>query len=343
MRDEYNLRPILRPTQVVRRIHMKIRELAWEIHPRLKDRQRIFVGRNEEMKKIEERYDDYMRPQPTALICSGLHLIGRKKTMQQGLIKSAKIEETYVPSQILMTAQDSVEDFILRVADLGISETNISNLHSISLNEKIELAADLCKSLQEQDEVILIEDTGALINYERKLAPWFSKVLDLLVPNGITCLAIASRFRPNFNEVRRDDVFYFSLAELNINERMGLLKRIAEFEKLILKSEDYDYFKNLLHGYPDQVFYAVSIIKDMGLPTAKKKTELLVEFNFDRAAKLVEDYAPTDSEKGFLYLLSEFDFISFDFLESLVDLKDYTNSLQRFLAGGNMRNLRFER
>jgi hypothetical protein len=239
-----------------------------------------------------------------------------------------------------LTPQESVEDFILKLFDLGMFENvDVSGLMQKTLETKIEIAAELCRELSRLDEILIIEDTGALITYQRDLAPWFEKMLDLLRPTARTMLAIASRFRADFHAVRRDDIYYTTISELTTAERMGLFKRIAEFEKLNLSSDDYAYFRDLLYGFPEQVFYAVTLIKELGLPQAKKKTELLIDFNSDRAARLVTLYANTQSELEFLYLLSEFDFISYELLESLTESKDHEAILEKFLAGSLCENL----
>jgi tetratricopeptide (TPR) repeat protein len=340
MRDEYNLHPVSRPTIAVRRIQQRLRELSWEAHPRLKERQKIFVGRNDEIGQFEERFDDYSLSPPTCVICSGLPLIGRKTLLRHALAKAASIRDSYSPPEIILTPQDSVEDFIVKVYDLGFSEnTDTTDLLHKSLDEKIKLASKLCNDLVNLNELLIIEDTGGLVTYERTIVHWFIRILDALADNKKLTLAVASRFRPNFGNQRRPDIFYVAVPELSKSERMGLFKRVAEFEKLSLKIDDYAYFENLLYGFPDQVLYAVNLIKELGLPTAKRKTDLLVDFNSDRAALLVALNAPEDHDKALLYLLSEFDFISYDFLASLVDLQHYEKTLERFLASAMAESL----
>lgn len=340
MRDEYNLHPVTRPTIAVRRIQQRLRELSWDAHPRLKERQNIFVGRNDQIGEFEERFDDYSLPPPSCVICSGLPLIGRKTLLRRALSKAVSIRDSYSPPEILLTPQDSVEDFIVKLYDLGFSgDTDITDLLNKPLDEKVDLATKLCNDLANLNEILLIEDTGGIVTYERALVHWFTQVLDKIASNKKLLLAISSRFRPNFETRHRIDVFFVAVPELNKNERMGLFKRVAEFEKLSLNIEDYEYFENLLYGFPDQVIYAVSLIKELGLPTAKRKTELLVGFNTDRAARLVELNAPEEHDKRLLYLLSEFDFISYEFLDSLADLKNYQKTLERFLASAMCETL----
>lgn len=333
LREQYNLRAVTRSSVAARQIQQRLRELSWEVHPRLKERQQIFVGRNDQIAAFEQRFDDYDKAPPIAVICSGLPAIGRKTLIRHGFVKVGLRKDSYVPPSVTITAQDSIEDFIIKVYDLGYSEVDSAkNLLDKSMEQKIKIAAALCQDIANAGDVLLIEDSGGIVTYERGIVDWFRNLVRELSSLGRALFGVASRFRPDFSGVRGDEIFVLQVPELNETERMGLFKRLSEFEGLILASEDFKFFKDVLYGFPDQVQYAVSLIQDKGLPTAKRSTELLVAFNTDRAAKLVDYYAPSDSDREFLYILSEFEFISYDFLETLVDLTIHGQALARFLS-----------
>lgn len=95
MREDLNIQPILKPSVAARRINTRLTELSWAFHPRLKERQQIFVGRNEQIKEIEERLDDFSKKTPIVLISSGLPSIGRKSLLQHALRKSNLVRDSY--------------------------------------------------------------------------------------------------------------------------------------------------------------------------------------------------------------------------------------------------------
>jgi hypothetical protein len=77
MRDQYNLKYVSQPTVAARRIQQRMREIYWGSHPKAKERDNIFVGRNEHLRIIEERLDDFDRPVPICIIAHGLPEVGR--------------------------------------------------------------------------------------------------------------------------------------------------------------------------------------------------------------------------------------------------------------------------
>ena len=59
MKDEYNLQFVSRPNVATRRIKQRLIEISWDYHPRLKEKQNLFVGRNNIINQFEERIDTF--------------------------------------------------------------------------------------------------------------------------------------------------------------------------------------------------------------------------------------------------------------------------------------------
>jgi tetratricopeptide (TPR) repeat protein len=80
------------------------------------------------------------------------------------------------------------------------------------------------------------------------------------------------------------------------------------------------------------VRFAVDLIKEYGINAAKKDTHLITEFNSDKAAIILNRMRIDEKATDFLYLLSEFEFISLDSLFSIVSEDDYSGLLNEFIA-----------
>lgn len=120
MRASLNIQPILKPTIAARKINSRLMELSWKFHPRLKERKEIFVGRNDLVRQLEERLDDFSQESPIAVIASGLPAIGRKSLLQYALRKSNLVRDSYEFPVISLAPLDGIEDLILKTLDLGV-------------------------------------------------------------------------------------------------------------------------------------------------------------------------------------------------------------------------------
>ena len=122
MRNEYNLQYISRPKLAARRIVQRLIEISWDYHPKIKEKQNLFVGRNTEVSQFEERFDSMDMHSPNCVFTCGLHKIGRKSFSKYALKKSNIIKDSYSFPNISLEIDESVEDFILKIYDLGFSE-----------------------------------------------------------------------------------------------------------------------------------------------------------------------------------------------------------------------------
>ncbi|RJR41060.1 MAG: toll/interleukin-1 receptor domain-containing protein [Deltaproteobacteria bacterium] len=334
MRDEYNLKYVSRPTVAARRIRQRLREISWMYNPRLKERESIFVGRNELIKIIEERIDDFSQELPKCFISSGLPRIGRSALLRHALVKSNVTKDSYEFPLLIMRREESLEDLILKLYDLGLSHIPYPvNLMSIDINRRISIAVSLAKDIIKAKETILIRDEGCIINFSRRIQPWFDNILTQLSTSSQPIFLLCSRYRPLPEELRsRPFIFGVSVPELSFNERGGLFKRFVDFEGLALTRDDFVFFCNHFQGFPDQIRFACDLIHDLGVADAKKGSYQIIEFNSDRASVILGKYSAQPKYLDFLYLLSEFEFISLDFLFSIVDESEFGELVNDLIA-----------
>ncbi|MEQ5592920.1 toll/interleukin-1 receptor domain-containing protein [Escherichia coli] len=333
MKEGFNIQPIRKPNVAIRKINARLREIAFKTHPALKERQKIFVGRNEKTTNVEQRFDDFDKSPPVVFIASGLDSIGRKSFMKNALIKSNAIRESYEFPIIQIESSDSIEDFILKINDLGLCDIGkIHDLMTTSISDKVNIAVKLIEGIIEEKERILIEDKGAIVQPDSTIVSWFVRITDHIKHYGHLTFCIASKFRGNKTFSYRNPEYYFEeIPELNTQERRGLLKRYATYKGLDLCPEDLRFFSDLLSGYPEQVLFAVDSISDTNLYSVKKDSHLIREYADDKAKVIVESFSHDQRKLDFLYFLSKFEFISYEFLFSLVDEVEFYPITQNFI------------
>lgn len=334
MRSELNIQPILKATIAARKINSRLVELSWKFHPRLKERKEIFVGRNDLIQQIEERLDDFSRETPVALIASGLPSIGRKSLLQHALKKSNVVRKSYDFPVVSLASLDGIEDLILKTVDFGMVNAPDPTLAlKGTFIEKIAFAKNIFSQIVDEGERILIEDRGVLVQKNGELVDWFAEILADLAPKSHLTFCIASQFRPNASLNRINPLtFTVAVKEMDGAERNGLMSRYAKFHKLNLKRDEYDFFSDLLTGYPEQVLFAVDLAHDHGVFEAKKQSHVIQQYGSDKAKVVLEAYQTEPRKLEFIYFLCRFEFISYEVLFDIVDETTYANILSSLLS-----------
>jgi tetratricopeptide (TPR) repeat protein len=334
MKESLNIQPVLKSAIAARKINARLTEISWKFHPRLKERKEIFVGRNSLTSEIEERFDDFSRPTPAILIVAGLPSIGRKALIQYSTKKANLIRESYEFAVVSLSEHDGIEDFVLKICDLGIASIdNVRDKLNCSFPEKIELAKSVVCQIAVERERIIIEDRGVLVQGNGEIVDWLVEIGNALAPHEWLTFCIASQFRPRLSINRTNSLFFvLHIKELEMSERNGLLTRYAKFQELEITRDDFSFFSDLLTGYPEQVLFAVDLIKDVGVYEAKKQSHTIQQYGSDKAKIVLDNFKGDDVVLGFVYFLARFEFISYDVLFDIVDDSTYFPILEKLIA-----------
>lgn len=342
MRKEYNIQYISRPKLAARRIKQRLIEISWAYHPLIKERNNLFVGRNKQISDLEERFDSFDLEAPNVVFVSGLEKIGRRSFAKKALVKCSKIKESYNFINIAFDINESIEDFILKVYDLGFSDSlDVQNLLYKPIDQKLEIAMELLKDIKKSKEIIQIIDNGCIISPSGDIAEWFEGIIEELnISDDYLYFLVVSKYRFYRPHRLLNNIYYTSLSELDIKERIGLVKRYAELFNIDLDDEIINLFKNNLQGFPEQVFYSIDLIRSEGLDYLKNNPHLIVEYNTEKVKQLINQYENNADSLSLLLLLSEFDFISVDFLNEFVSTKhNYVVILKEFIVNGICEHL----
>ena len=289
---EYNLKYIARPAKAAKLIIERAKDVNWSRHPSFQSRNTIFVGRNDLINSFETRIDDYDKPPINTFIVSGLPNIGRKSLARQCCIKGTIIPQYYEFPTISLSYQESIEDFIIKMSDLGFTDMGeINNLSGKTIEDKIFSATKLSKAISKIGEIVLIKDDGCIIDYRGDMADWFVQIIsgnDLL---DRIVFVIITKYKTTFETIRNiPSASYLNVPELSQQERKGLLRRLNEANNLDLGRMDLEQISSHLTGYPAQVHYAIDIVKHNGFPYLSRNYKLLSDYNEQEVSLLLEKH-----------------------------------------------------
>lgn len=318
LKENYNLRIVARPVIAARRIQQKLRQASWAKHPKLKERQAVFVGRNTQIEAFERRFDDYSQPKPVLSVVGGPTSIGRRALILSALRKLALVGADKDFPVLHLDRHSSIEDFILRLLDLGASDQDYTtmDLSERTIDEKVAISVTLLKDLAAFKERIILLDEGCLVTFERTLAPWFASIVNNAELAGRPLIFVASRWALHPGSARRlsPTVFSCSLGELDPSERRRLFARLLKIEEIALSNEDFETFADLLHGFPDEVFFAVDLVARFGVKGALDRANEIVEFNGEKATMLLRPFQANQTVLNVIRLLAESEVFSVEFL-----------------------------
>ncbi len=318
---DYNLKYIARPAKAVKLIIERAKDANWSRHPGFQSRNFIFVGRNDLINDFETRIDDFEKPPLNTFIVSGLPNIGRKSLARQCFIKGTIIPQYYEFPTISLSYQESIEDFIIKVSDLGFTDGDETiGLLSKSLEEKIQCASRLSKAISNLSEIVLIKDDGCIVDYRGNLSEWFKRIImseDLF--DRITFLVI-TKYKITFESIRGIPfAAYMNVPELNQQERKGLLRRLSDAKELDLGRAELEQISSHLTGYPAQVHYAVDIIKYNGFPYLSRNFRMLSDYNEQEVSSLLENHKDDPRVLEILALIGKYDAISITMLYEILN------------------------
>jgi len=179
LKENYNIQPIKKYKKAISRIRQELLRLSWKIDNKQKTKDTLFVGRNSLIDKLEGVYRENFNP-PISIIASGLHGIGRRSLIKEYMQKVGIADKSkYIPT-ITLEVNESIEDFILKLDDLGLSSITIeiTKISQLTLNEKISILCNILNEIQNENELVYIEDNGCIVLPDRSLNNWFIELLE---------------------------------------------------------------------------------------------------------------------------------------------------------------------
>ena len=303
---------------IARIIKRRLRETIWEQEPKIKEREKLFFGRDQDMNDLRLKLYENFSNQKRCIIISGLPHIGRKRLLKEFIWRHInELHEAYEPIRIVMTESDGIDRFVQQLNEVVRIYDNVTLLDLMKHPDKCLCAAvELLNKIADCQERVFVRDEKSIVLGNGRLTDWF---VDLIKQRGLhpmIHLFVASLFTPattiekNFPEVIVRQIK--GLDKPNIN---ALFNAYAKNRGIVLDSVQTEEFVKDLKGYPRQVYDIVDSIAESDYMMAKKQLPHIVTM-FDRnLVDLLNEIDKTPHAKDILVLFSKFDFVSFDLLE----------------------------
>jgi hypothetical protein len=322
IKEEYNLKYISKPTKCHDLIRQSLRLVSWDLYPKKRQADQLFIGRTSQIKQYEERIYDIDKPSPTSIIVSGLPSIGRRKFIKHVLVNSNKIRAHYSAPILFLDSRNSIEDLIMKLYGQGYSQHTsdyITNLSSKPIDEKINISANLITELYGNNDILFVIDNLCIVSKDGFLADWFLPIINIIKNlNGLAiCIISQARTRAK-NLLHNQNVFAIEIPELEPYERKALFKSLLDIEKIEINSENFKLISDQFTGFPEQITYTTSLLMHEGLNYVIDNPHEIVNYNTEKVARLVRNFDDNILALQVLKIFSESEFLSFNLLEDIL-------------------------
>lgn len=336
LRNDYNLRPIKKAKLAATRIQNKLREVTYSIFPKIKEKDTLFVGRNDKLNDFEERIHNFDKNKPLVIFASGFTGVGRRAFLHYASTKTKILNNKHKPISIILDNNSALEDFIYKLNDLNLIDIDneLNKLSQKTIEEKISLVHQIMHAAIEDKEVICLIDDGAIVNYRREMNKWFTDIINTFPESNRVLFSIAARYKVQFNKrPKNTDKYYFiELNELTPNERKWLLSSLLDVHNKELEPKDFESLANLLYGYPDQILFAVDyVISDLSTPFIEK-LPIISAFSDEKAAILLSKHHDNEDMLEFIRLLAQFEVITVEFIFTIASEEKYFPLLEQLVT-----------
>lgn len=340
---QYNLK-VISSTKLSRIIFSRINQISWTNSAFLKEKNNLFVGRNQEMELFENRVNDFYIDKTNFIIASGMSTVGRKTFLKKALQKTGILKNTYSSPTISLDGHQSIEDFIKELSDLLDNKSKINNLMQISVVKKVDIAYKLLLELNDVlGDKLLIDDQGALVTHTGELSEWFIMLINKFNEGEYkdisTC--IISRYKP-YGIYQLKNTFHIPIDVLNSKDINKLLFQYSKLNGLLLEKSELADISQQFSGFPDEIFYAIDIIKQHSKQYLYSHTHLISEYSDNKIQTIIAAFSYSEDDHKVLKIISKLHVVSYESIQKILDLANMSNKIkdiERYIRHGIVKTL----
>lgn len=265
-----------------------------------------FLGREKELKDLEDQVSDHQRPMIKSLYLSGNAGTGRRSL-------ASKFYENHFPHvgrifpKIDISPYDGPEELYVKVlAKLRPTMTSadlrgrMAGFRLAGPDQQLLMTAQLLNSLLPSNEAAILVDEGGVLTEEGVFSPEIEKVIEGLEahPHPPVTL-ISGRMVPYKHRVARRDVAFLAVTSLGWDVTLRLTSTLLKRKGVEVNADVLEQLAQLSEGHPYNIYRLVDEVIERGLkpflanPTSfidwkhRQSSEYLVKIKLDETDTLV--------------------------------------------------------
>lgn len=319
------------PKTLARVIQRRVTELIWDKHP---DLQPHFVGREKEFSNMMSLLYEHRGDKSRGVIVSGIRHIGRKRFLQELMVSKMnnRLHPSYCPFDVSLRDTDSLDSLIKQLNSfVSLYSKNELDKNLIDVSNHKDIAIELINAIIDEHELIRVDDDGCIVNKNGYVEDWFLDVINHPSLHPKVSIFIASTCSMNAKSVREQKVLrHLQLLPMSKTELKILFNMYASSKQVGCDDVTVDELISDLSGYPEQIFAAIDVLKEFGLPALKQDLPNIKKMFEDDVVALLNEFKEDAKAYQLLLLLAKFEYINYYQLSSLFDDSELNNILDKF-------------
>lgn len=265
-----------------------------------------FLGREKELKDLDDQVSDHRRPMIKSLYLSGNAGTGRRSI-------ASKFYENHFPHvgrifpQINIAHYDGPEELYRNIlSELRPTMTaaelrgRMAGFRLASPDQQLRMTAQLLNSLLPSNETAILFDEGGVLTEEGAFSPEIVKIIEGLEARPHPPVTfISGRMAPHRHRVTRPDVAFLAVTSLSWDATLRLTSALLKRKSVEIDANALEQLAQLSEGHPYNVYHLVNEVIDKGLkpflanPTDfidwkhRQSSEYLIKVKLDESDTLV--------------------------------------------------------
>ncbi len=300
-----------------RKIIALIQSTLYELDERQSIKDSIFIGRNEEIRQIE----DFLLENKNSkcIIANGISDTGRKTTVYHALKKVGKINTKNYIVNISLSQSDNIDSFYEFLNDASYENHSTQNFILKSLDEKLDDILSLIQEFNNFGFFIFLNDDNCIVHHGGDVEGWFLQLVNKLERFG---LIVISTKKPRRNkEIQNAEILCVEIGEIERKYRNVLLDKYLEAYKIPIKDDEpLNSIKEHLSGSMSQIDFVAKLIKENNVKRVfDKYIREIDSYDRTKAFAYIDLYKQKygDDIVDLLRLLAAYPFVSFSFIEKI--------------------------
>lgn len=299
-----------------------------------------FLGREKELKDLDDQASDYRRPN-----IKGVYISGNPGTGRRSL--AAKFYENNFPHvgrifpEIGVSQYDGAEELYKNILatlrpTMSASElrSRMSGFGAASTDQKMHMTAQLLNSLLPSNEAAILIDEGGVLTDAGTFTPEISLLVENLhVHPHPPVTFISPRMIPRRHRTDHTDIAFLAIQALDWDAALKVISSLLKRRSIGVDAEGIEELAKLSEGHPFNIYQIIDEVAEKGFKAFLANPTDFIEWKHRQTSEYVSKIPLTDRDAHVLSLLRNIPELDFGTIsEALnIDAAVLADDLQRLV------------